>query len=159
MFEMKLTPNMLTTMGFTSTKLGKQDIPQRMAAKPYAAKYYVGISGGGWRALSGHMGAFRVLGNTGALSMVDMLSSVSGGTWFAIKFAFDDDFAQKVLSNEMTIAEAVLEWFEKEYFPVLRNVEHTRQSQQGEPPGAVVRSSLSTIVSQAPAVIKSALGT
>ena len=95
--EMKLTADMLTTMGFLSLQLGNQSLPQPEQRKPDNKKYYVGISGGGWRALSGHIGAFRALSTRSALSEVDMFSSVSGGTWFLTKLAFDNDFAGKVL--------------------------------------------------------------
>ena len=72
----------------------------------------MGISGGGWRALAGHMGAFRALSNKGALPMVDMYSAVSGGSWFLSKLSFDNDFAGKVLGNHTHIAEDALQWFE-----------------------------------------------
>ena len=89
-FEMKLMTTMLTKMGFTSLQLGQERINKPRTIKDVWTKYYIGISGGGWRALAGHMGAFRALSQKGALPKVDMLSSVSGGTWFLAKLSFDD---------------------------------------------------------------------
>ena len=116
--EMKITTSMLTKEGFTSLRLGKEP-PKKLGREKNETKYYVGISGGGWRALSGHMGAFRALSNNNALSNVDMLSSVSGGTWFLTKLAFDNDFARLVLDNKTPIADVVFKWFESGYFPII----------------------------------------
>ena len=94
---MKITPGMLTTMGFTSFEFGNKVVqePETPPVKSESKKYYVGISGGGWRALAGHMGAFRALSNHMVLPKVSMFSSVSGGTWFLTKLAFDDFFFHK----------------------------------------------------------------
>ena len=66
--EMKLTANMLTNTGFISLGLGEDaTIHQTDQFTPHTKKYYVGISGGGFRAFSGHIGAFRALNNRSAL--------------------------------------------------------------------------------------------
>ena len=119
---MKLPTDMLTDTGFISEHFEKEEGQTLEEFKPCGKKYYVGISGGGWRAQAAHMGAFRVLGEKDSLSMVNMLSSVSGGTWFLTKLGFDDEFAGKVLGNEAPIGAVVSEWFEDSYFAILRNL-------------------------------------
>ena len=162
--NMKLTTDMLTTTGFTATQLGDealQTADERAKAKPRGKPYYVGISGGGWRALAGHVGAFRALSNTNTLGMVDMFSSVSGGTWFLTKLAFDAKFSQNVLRNENHITEVVLQWMEREYFPVIRSTtcsmdlsKQISDSENRNTVGPVV----SALVLQAPTLLRSALG-
>ena len=120
--DMRLATDMLTPSGFLSVDLGGE-LGVMQEKKPESKKYYVGISGGGWRALSAAMGAFRGLSETGALPMVDMFSSVSGGTWFLTKLSFDEQFAKKVLDSEVDISSVVLWWFEKKYFPAFHHVE------------------------------------
>ena len=123
--------------------------------KPGDEKCYVGISGGGWRALSGHMGAFRALNNRSALSEVDVFSSVSGGTWFLTKLAFDNVFAGNVLDNETSIAEVVSEWMESIYFDALQKASATPQTVSKE----VTRNFITTTVTHAPGPIASQLNT
>merc|ERR1712159_164734 len=100
---MNLVTAMLTNTGLTSIPLGHGTLhaPDRQLVKPRGKPYYVSISGGGWRALAGHMGAFRALSNKNALKLVDTFSSVSGGTWFLTKLAFDANFSQKVIGNDI----------------------------------------------------------
>ena len=120
--DMKITPGMLTTMGFTSFQFGSKLVkePETAPRKSESKKYYIGISGGGWRALAGHMGAFRALSNHMVLPEVSMLSSVSGGTWYLTKLSFDEYFSKKVLRNKTHIGEEALEWMEQEYFLVIQ---------------------------------------
>ena len=151
--EMKLTTPMLTNIGFTSLNLGHEALAECETEKPDDKKYYVGISGGGWRALAGHMGVFRVLSNKGTLQKVDMFSSVSGGTWFLAKLAFDNDFAEKVLGNE-SISKFSMEWLESHYFPAIRKVTGSRPESNDD----VVRSFLTTIATHGPDPISSMLG-
>ena len=149
--ELKLTTSMLTTIGFTSLQFGSETLQPTSLPR----KFYVGVSGGGWRALTGHMGAFRALSNNNLLPMVDMFSSVSGGTWFLTKLAFDDEFSAKVLRNDMHISESVLEWMERDYFPVIRNA--TRLHQKKQSSNDNVASFLTTLVTQAPGPVRAAL--
>ena len=122
--EMRLTADMLTAVGFLAVQLGGE-LGQMQTHKPEKRKYYVGLSGGGWRALSAAMGLFRGLSENGALPMVDMFSSVSGGTWFLTKLSFDEEFAKKVLESKVPISSIVLWWFEKKYFPAFKHVERS----------------------------------
>ena len=150
--DMKLTMDMLTVAGFTAVQLGKAQMLE-LTQTNTSKQFYVGISGGGWRALSGHMGTFRRLSNTSLLPKVTMFSSVSGGSWFLSKLSFDEDFAAKVLTNGVPITEVVSEWFEKNYFP---------QMQRVDPPdseGGGIKSSVPEIVSQAAGPIKQSFGT
>ena len=151
---MNLTTSMLTNVGFLSVNLGNEKLPQPEQRKPPSKKYYVGISGGGWRALAGHMGAFRALSNKGALPMVDMYSAVSGGSWFLSKLSFDDDFAGKVLGNHTHIAEDALQWFENDFFPAIANVTPSPQTTNHDR----VRSFVSTMILQGPAPMKISYG-
>ena len=155
---MMLTTNMLTATGFTSIPLGDKTLqtPERQEVKPRGKPYSVAISGGGWRALAGHMGAFRALSNKNALGMVDMLSSVSGGTWFLTKLAFDAKFSRKVLHNETDIGEVVMEWMESDYYSVIRNT--TCSSKQNPKPDNTVGPAISASILQAPGVVRSYLG-
>ena len=116
----------------TSSRFGNEALqePAKEAGKSLPKRFYVGVSGGGWRALAGHMGAFRALSSKHVLPAVDMFSSVSGGTWFLTKLAFDEKFSEKVLGNEMHISEDVLEWMERDYFPAIRNTTRLRQKEQ-----------------------------
>ena len=155
--KMKLTTSMLTPAGFTTVhKVGTGHIGAVPKAKSQGKKYYLALSGGGWRALSAHMGTFRVLGDTGALSMVNFLSSVSGGSWFLSKFAFDEDFAQKVLSDDIPIADVSMEWFENSYFPEMQHVDQPQETISKE---SALKSSVSKIISKAAGPIKQSLGT
>ena len=120
--DMKLTADMLTIVGFTAVQLGKEHMLE-LTQTNRSKQFYVGISGGGFRALSGHMGTFRTLSNTSLLSKVTMFSSVSGGSWFLSKLSFDKNFAEKVLGNDVLITEVVSEWFEKNYFPQMQRVD------------------------------------
>ena len=151
---MNLTTSMLTNVGFLSVNLGNEQFPQPGQRKPPSKKYYVGISGGGWRALAGHMGAFRALSNKGALPMVDMYSAVSGGSWFLSKLSFDDDFAGKVLDNHTRISDDVLQWFEGDFFPAITNTNPAPQKTNHAP----VRSFVSDMILQGPAPIKTSFG-
>ena len=152
--EMKIITSMLTTEGFTSVGLGNKKIPKRLEKKKKSSAFYVGISGGGFRALAGHMGAFRGLSTQGDLSMVTMLSSVSGGTWFLTKLGFESEFAEKVLGNSTPITDVVFKWFESEYFRKLRTAHRVRE----EDAEHVIRSFVTHMVAQAPGPIKAALG-
>ena len=156
--DMKLTTGMITSMGFTSFKFGNEALQEHdnESGKSKSKKVYVGVSGGGWRALAGHMGAFRALSNKNVLSTVDTFSSVSGGTWFLSKLAFDEKFSAKVLGNETNIGEDVLEWMERDYFPVIRNATPLHQNEQNL---NQVASFLTTLVTQAPAPVRAALST
>jgi len=154
--DVKITPAMMTTMGFTSFQFGNK-LVQELETPPVKSeskKYYVGISGGGWRALAGHMGAFRALSNHMVLPKVSMFSSVSGGTWFLTKLSFDDNFSRKVLRNETHIGEDVLEWMEQEYFVVIRNTTHFPQTKENQ---NQVSSFLTSLVTQAPAPVRAAM--
>ena len=143
-------------MGFCSVHLGNDAADACEPLKPASKKYYVGISGGGWRALSGHMGAFRVLSEKGALKIVDMFSSVSGGTWFLTKLAFDNDFSTRVLGSETSIAEEVMEWMESKYFAAFRDVR--RGPINPNDPHQDLKNFISSVVSQGPAALKNAVG-
>ena len=164
---MLLTTAMRTPTGFTSTELGgeKRQLPEREDVKPRGKPYYVGVSGGGWRALAGHMGAFRALSNKNALRLVDMFSSVSGGTWFLTKLAFDANFSRNVLHNEPHITKVVMEWMEHEYFLVIRNTilrnttTCSREATEPSPSSAnTVGPAISAAILQAPGFVRSALG-
>ena len=157
--KMKLTVSMFTESGFISLILGNVNSHQpEQSHSDLKKKFYVCISGGGWRALSGHMGAFRGLSDEGVLSQVDMFSSVSGGTWFLVKLAFDPAFAAKVFDNSTAIAEVVFQWFNSKYFATLQQVK--RKGKRAEQPthDDVVRSFVSTMITQAPAPIKGSFG-
>ena len=154
--EMKLTADMLTNTGFISVKLGNDTtICHTDHLTPHTKKYYVGISGGGFRALSSHIGAFRALNSRSALSTVDMLSSVSGGSWFLSKLMFDEKFATKVLGNADPVGDVVSDWLENIYFASLDLAERSPQTT----PTDVLRSFITTVVTQAPGVLTSHLGT
>ena len=129
--------------GFTTVQLGKNNFSDLTQPDAASKQFYIGISGGGWRALSGHMGAFRALSSTSLLPKVTFFSSVSGGSWFLSKLGFDEDFAGKVLVDDDLIAEVVSEWFEKNYFPEMQRVDETIFDDGG------VKSSVSEIVSHA----------
>jgi len=147
--EMKLTTDMLTKEGFIAVNLGPEDVVELTQSKE-SKEFYIGVSGGGWRALTGHMGAFRGLSNTSALSKVTMISSVSGGSWFLSKLGFDEDFAVKVLLDDFPIGDVVSEWLRINYFTKIQRV----LSEDVD-----VKGSVSEIVSQAAATIKQFLGT
>ena len=100
------------------------------------------------------MGVFRVLSELGALEIVDMFSSVSGGTWFLTKLAFDNDFSTKVLSSKDSIAEVVMEWMESEYFRAFRDVKRT----EGSSDDPNLKRFLTTVISQGPDALKAAVG-
>ena len=153
---MKLTPEMLTTAGFIGVRLGEEEVADLMQNKT-SKQYYVAISGGGWRALSGHMGTFRELGITDSLSKVLFFSSVSGGSWFLHKLSFDEDFAEKVLIDNLPIGEVVSEWFEDEYFPAMQQVEQNQTPRDGSEDD-FVKGSVAEMLSQAPDVVKQSLG-
>ena len=155
--EMKLTPNMLTTTGFTALNFGGDELqePQLDFNKSISRKFYVGVSGGGWRALTGHMGAFRALSTKNVLPTVDMFSSVSGGTWFLTKLAFDATFSETVLRNETKISHAVMQWMEGEYFPVIKNTTRLRQNDRTK--NDKIAAFISILLSKAPKAIRSAL--
>ena len=155
--EMKLAPHMLTTTGFTALNFGGDEPqePQLELDKSIARKYYVGVSGGGWRALTGHMGAFRALSDKGVLPTVDMVSSVSGGTWFLTKLAFDERFSEKVLRNDTQISHAVLQWMERDYFPAIQNAIRLRQNDRAK--NDKIAAFISILVSKAPKAIRSVL--
>ena len=147
---MKLTADMLTVAGFTAIQLGKEQMLE-LTQTNGSKQFYVGISGGGWRALSGDMGTFRTLSNTSLLSKVTMFSSVSGGSWFLSKLSFDKHFAEKVLKNDVPITEVVSEWFEKNYFPQMQRVDQPDSDDGG------IKSSLAEILSQVAGPIKQIL--
>ena len=154
--DMRIGTNMLTPMGFLTLELGKVAVEGPRKDKPYPGKHYIGISGGGWRALSGHMGAFRSLSENGALPKVHMFSSVSGGTWFLSKLAFDEDFSANVLDNKRPISEIVGEWLESFYFRTLLSssgLRHNEQNQDG------LRGFLTKLVAHAPGPLRDNLGT
>ena len=154
--DMKLTTNMLKQTGFIHLKLAKEQQHLKLdKEKPASTKHYVCISGGGWRALAGAMGGFRALSNQDALRMVDMFSSVSGGSWFLSKLSFDEYFAKKVLGNHTGITNVVSEWFESEYFPAMENVNDSPQTTTDD---AGVRSFVSTITLHLPDQISAWLG-
>ena len=154
--EMKLTADMLTNMGFISVSLGNDTTSCHTDhPTPYTKKYYVGISGGGFRALSSHIGAFRALNNRSVLSTVDMVSAVSGGSWFLSKLMFDENFAAKVLGNADPVGDVVSEWLENIYFASLHRAKRSPQTT----PTEVLRSFITTVVTQAPGVLTSHLGT
>ena len=117
----KITIKMLTDQGFTSIYFKEPNFP-KWGKKPKDTKYYVSVSGGGLRAFASHMAAFRVLSDSSrnTLSTVDMFSTISGGSWFMARLAYDSDFARKVLHNDTHIAEVVQWWLESHYFPLFR---------------------------------------
>ena len=158
----RLTPEMMTNTGFTSTPLGGDAPPasERAKAKPRGKYYSVGISGGGWRALAGHTGVFRALSKKNALRLVDMFSSVSGGTWFLMKVAFDKIFSQDVLHSAKHIGEVVMNWMESKYYPVIRSTTTcSRQASEHKTnSGNTVGSAISSLILQAPGLVRSALG-
>ena len=148
----KLTTDMLTTAGFISFREWGTGLPEpeRKQIKPRDKQYYVGLSGGGWRALAGHMGAFRALSNKNALGMVNYISSVSGGTWFISKLAFESAFSKNVLRNERDITDVVSDWMEREYFPVVRNTTCSRNTQPTNDPETGLGSLISTAIARMP---------
>ena len=157
--EMKLTPKMMSVTGFTTFTLGDEARKEKgsSAGKSPDKQYYVGMSGGGWRALAGHMGVFRGLSNKNSLPMVKMFSSVSGGSWLLSKLSFDPDFSAKVLRSDTHITEVVLEYMERHYFPTVRDTMCLKKSQK-LPKGGGVGSFLATAILQAPEPIKTMLG-
>merc|ERR1712032_1000962 len=54
--------------------------------------------------------------------MVDMFSSVSGGTWFSTMLAFNEKFAQGVLNTDVPIADFAMSFLENEYFKVMTRI-------------------------------------
>ena len=99
---------------------------------------------------------FRELNNTSVLSNVTLISSVSGGTWFLTKLVFDEDFADKLLLDDVPIGDVVSEWFRADYFAEIQRSEQPRQYHSDNP---TVKGSLSKIVSQVAGPIKQSLGT
>mmetsp|Transcript_24407 Transcript_24407/g.44221 ORF Transcript_24407/g.44221 Transcript_24407/m.44221 type:complete len:704 (+) Transcript_24407:58-2169(+) len=67
------------------------------------------ISGGGSRALSVALGAFRALENLGMMKNVSALSSVSGGSWASAIYMFADLPESILLGTPTTPAELTLE--------------------------------------------------
>ena len=118
--DIQLTINMFSVAGFTNAQLGTGPMQEPEKQKPVNKKYYMGISGGGWRAIASTMGVFRGLSQLGTLSHVDMFSSVSGGTWFLSKLAYDDKFAKSVLTNETRIGRSTTNYMEKQYFRTMK---------------------------------------
>ena len=158
--HMKIVTGMLTPPGFISLPLGTEALqePEQGQKKSRDTKYYVAISGGGWRALASHTGAFRALSNHNVLSIVDTFSSVSGGTWFLIKVSFDENFSTNVLRSEAPIGDVVSKWFTKEYFLAIQNAQRSREKTNAESSEDVVKSFLSTLILQAPEPIPSKFG-
>lgn len=115
--EIKMTTDMFTNTGFVTVRLGKAPIEEPPKRKSDDTKYYLSVSGGGWRALSSSIGALRGLSTTNALSNVDMFSSVSGGSWFLTKLTFDDEFASEVLGTDVPIGHVITKWYDTQYFP------------------------------------------
>ena len=158
---MALTTEMLTKMGWVSLlQLDNGTLQQHGQEEQRSGenKLFVGISGGGWRAFSGHCGIFRALSSKNILRMVHMFSSVSGGSWFLTKLAFDERFAAKVLRDDEHITEVVLEWMERDYFPAIRNSTPLRKESQNITHADITGDFLSTIISQVAEPIKNALG-
>ena len=89
----KIKTSMLTEDGFTSLRLGEQTM-QKPGKQTTSEKSYVGVgvSGGGWRALAGHMGAFRELGNQGALAIVHRAMS-RRQQWTAPTWTFTEEIS------------------------------------------------------------------
>ena len=159
--HMRLTTTMLTSTGFT-TFSHEDAVPHRIETEEgesHAKQHYIGISGGGWRALNGHMGVFRALSSVTYLPLVKMFSAVSGGSWFLSKLAFDEDFSESVLKNETHISEVALDWMERKYFGVMRKTTCSQTNKPTEHFDNGVGSFLSTAILQAPEPIKSFLGT
>lgn len=114
----KSTTKLLTPRGFLAARLPAFVPPQHQQEprKEMHDKYYVAISGGGWRSISISMGIFR--GLKPYLKHVDAFSSVSGGSWFLTQLAFDQKFAKSVLgTNARPIEKEITKWFETHYFP------------------------------------------
>ena len=121
--DIKITTDMLTNAGFVMVKLGKALGDEPRKRKSDDTKYYFSISGGGWRALSSSVGVLRGLSTTGALSNVDMFTSVSGASWFLSKLTFDNKFASEVLGTEVPIGHVITKWYDTDYFPSLTSAE------------------------------------
>ena len=154
--KVKLTTCMLTPAGFLAVQLSTEQIGEVAKAKSQEKRYYLALSGGGWRAMSAHLGTFRVLGNTSALSMVNFLSSVSGGSWFLSKFMFDEDFASQVLSDDVLITDVSLKWFENSFFPEMQDVDKHIDATANQ---SALKSSVSKILSTAACPVQQSLGT
>ena len=146
----KLTIDMLTPVG--ATQCIADEVPkesEREGEGSHDKQHYIGISGGGWRALNGHMGIFRALSSITYLRLVKAFSAVSGGSWFLSKLAFDEDFSKSVLQNETHITEVALDWMERKYFGVIRNTTCSHASKQTQNLQNSVGSFLSTAALQA----------
>ena len=158
--HMKLTTDMMTNTGFTSFQSTDQNVrkPVREREPSGASKQYIALSGGGWRALSSHMGTFRGFSNTGILETVTMFSSVSGGSWTLSNLAFNANFSHNVLRNDTPIGNVVLEWMEAEYFAKIRNTMCFQESGQSISSITAVGRLLSTAISEAPDFVRSMLG-
>lgn len=121
------TTPVLTPLGLVSAQLplGAPDIP--VLGAEVIVHYYMGVSGGGWRALSAAMGAFRGLskmrkedaGDLTALEQLKYVSSVSGGSWFMSSLMYSQVFSDLVLVSDEPVAIVVERWF-KAYFQALR---------------------------------------
>ena len=70
---MKMQTHMMTTTGFASFQRANEDF-QQLNGEPeqnsHPKEHYIGLSGGGWRAMTSHMGSFRSLSNKGVLEKV-----------------------------------------------------------------------------------------
>ena len=87
---MYMANNFVTALYPTSTHPPKEpDLPNAIG---------LAVSGGGSRALTCAMGQYRALKYLGVLDKVEVISSVSGGTWASASFVYlpstfdDDDF-------------------------------------------------------------------
>ena len=45
-----------------------------------------------------------------------LISSVSVETWFLSKLVFDEEFADKLLLDDVPLGDVVSEWFRADYF-------------------------------------------
>ena len=156
--HMQLSANMLTTTGFASVGLGGEAF-ETEARQALDGKLYLGVSGGGWRSFTGNMGIFRVLSKRNILGLVHMVSSVSGGSWFLAKIAFDAVFSANVLLDRQHITEVALSWMESEYFPQMRDPTPLAQDEVNKTNSEAIEACfLSTMVTQSAEPIKNALG-
>ena len=159
--HMKLQTHMMSTTGFTSFQVVDQDFQQHVAGQEQSChpkQHYVALSGGGWRALTSHMGSLRSLSNKGALNRVKMFSSVSGGSWALSNLAFNPRFSKNVLRNDTPIANVASEWFEENYFPAMRDSMCFKENEQSAASETGVTRLLSTSILQGLDFFKSKLG-
>ena len=158
--HMKLQTHMMTPTGFISFHLPDENFQQPGEERETCddVQHYMALSGGGWRALSSHMGSLRGFSNAGTLKGVKMFSSVSGGSWTLGNLAFDAQFAENVLRNDTPIAEVTSAWMEGGYFPAIRDTMCFKENEQRASSKSAVVSLLSTTILEGPGLVRSMLG-